>query len=95
MKNCKQYKTTVESVKSEPLVFSDSTESQLIELSNSHPCIYCPNSYELKDSLKTHIWRKHKQNKKFESEEYVNETSESSQSALVFQAGTAENVSLS
>ena len=80
IKKSKEYKTTVESVKSEPLVFSDNTEGQLIELPNSHTCIYCTNSYKLKDSLKTHIWRKHKQNKQIETEENVTESSNSSQS---------------
>ena len=79
--NLKEDETNIESIKSENDTFSKNTEAQQIDLTNSFPCIHCPNRYKLKDSLNMHIWRKHKKNKNMMDEEYAFEHNQISQSS--------------
>ena len=66
----------VKSIKSEPPLFQ---ENKSTDLPNSHYCNYCTNSYDKRTSLKKHIWRKHTDNKKFEFQEFFDNTKKASE----------------
>ena len=48
-------------------------------ISKSFPCVSCPNTYTLPDSLKKHIWRNHKESKSIKAEGGDNETNQSTE----------------
>ena len=60
----KQDNLTVESIKSDSQLHLDKIEDQPTEVPNTNPCIYCLNRSSLKDSLKKHIIKWHKEKKK-------------------------------
>ena len=66
VKDMKQGNDEVESIKLESVSNYDDTEEQPQKLI----CNFCQNSFNTKSAIRMHIWRKHKQDKTIEEEEF-------------------------